>query len=81
MHHKLITKQHNLVPVQTESFYSNKINVTWNWIIVYQRVENIFGNGENAGDKHFLLFPQCFHDAYFSEILWHTTFARAKLQL
>ena len=23
-------------------------------------VENIVGNGENAGDKHFLLFLKCF---------------------
>ena len=22
--------------------------------------ENIVGKGENAGDQHFLLFPQCF---------------------
>ena len=24
------------------------------------RVENIVGKGENAGNQHFLLFPQCF---------------------
>ena len=24
------------------------------------RSENIVGKGENAGDQHFLLFPQCF---------------------
>ena len=29
-------------------------------ISVYDRVENIVGKGENAGDQHFLLFPQCF---------------------
>ena len=23
-------------------------------------LENIVGKGENAGDQHFLLFPQCF---------------------
>ena len=23
-------------------------------------VENVVGKGENAGDQHFLLFPQCF---------------------
>ena len=28
--------------------------------IVFQRVENIVGKGENAGYWHFLLFPQCF---------------------
>ena len=24
------------------------------------RIENIMGNGENAGYQHFLLIPQCF---------------------
>ena len=30
---------------------------------VLGRVENIVGKGENAGYKHFLLFPQCFQKA------------------
>ena len=29
--------------------------------------KNIEGKGENAGNQHFLLFPQCFH-AYHSQI-------------
>ena len=32
-------------------------------ISVFERVENIVGNGENAGHQHFLLFPQCFEKA------------------
>ena len=28
--------------------------------LVFGRVENIVGKGENAGYQHFLLFPQCF---------------------
>ena len=28
-------------------------------------VENIVGKGENAGNQHFLLFPQCFQKASF----------------
>ena len=28
-------------------------------------VENIVGNGENAGNQHFLLFPQCFLKAFY----------------
>ena len=28
--------------------------------IVSGRIENILGEGENAGYQHFLLFPQCF---------------------
>ena len=29
-------------------------------ISVFDRVENIEGKGENAGNQHFLLFPQYF---------------------
>ena len=35
-----------------KAFADDKLNV--------DRVENTEGNGENAGYKHFLLFPQCF---------------------
>ena len=33
------------------------------------RVENIVGQGENAGYQHFLLFPQCFQKPSFSGLL------------
>ena len=33
------------------------------------REENIVGNGENAGYQYFLLFPQCFQKASFTEVL------------
>ena len=33
------------------------------------RVENIVGEGENAGYQHFLLFPQCFQELSFPEVL------------
>ena len=33
------------------------------------RVENIVGKGENAGNQHFLLFPQCFQKASSLELL------------
>ena len=36
------------------------MNVTEKWKFVLERVENIVGKGENAGNKHFLLFPQYF---------------------
>ena len=32
---------------------------------VFERVENIVGKGENAGNQHFLLFQQCFQKASF----------------
>ena len=36
------------------------INVARIMISLLDRVENTLGKGENAGDQHFLLFPQCF---------------------
>ena len=38
-------------------------------IFDFDRVENIVGKGENAGYQHFLLFPQCFHKAFYSGAL------------
>ena len=34
-------------------------------ISVFDRVENIVGEGENAGYQHFLLFPQCFQKGFY----------------
>ena len=34
--------------------------------LVFERVENIAGKGENAGHQHFLLFPLCFQKFTFS---------------
>ena len=42
------------------------INETQKLIFVLERVENIVGKGENAGNQHFLLFPQCFQKPSFS---------------
>ena len=38
-------------------------------ISVLDKVENIVEKGENADYQHFLLFPQCFQKASFSESL------------
>ena len=35
-------------------------NITKMMILLYDRVENTVEKGENAGNQHFLLFPQCF---------------------
>ena len=35
-------------------------NVAETKISLYDRVENSVGKGENVGEQHFLLFPQCF---------------------
>ena len=37
--------------------FSDKINLTEKLKLVLERVENIVGQGENAGYQHFLLFP------------------------
>ena len=34
--------------------------------LVSNRVENVVRKGENAGNQHFLLFPQCFQKFTFS---------------
>ena len=46
-------------------FADNKINVTERLKFVFGRVKNVVGKGENAGDQHFRLFPQCFEKASF----------------
>ena len=38
----------------------DKIDVVEMMISPFDRVENSAGKGENAGNQHFLLFPQCF---------------------
>ena len=49
-----------------KAFADDKKDVTENLKFVLERVENIVGKGENAGYKHFLLFPLCFQKASFS---------------
>ena len=43
-----------------KGFADNKRNATQKLKSVSVMIENIVGKGENAGYKHFLLFPQCF---------------------
>ena len=47
----------------------DKINVNKKLKFGLGRVENIVGKGENAGNQHFLLFPQCFLKLLFPEVL------------
>ena len=35
---------------------------------LFERIENIVGTGENAGNQHFLLFPLCFQKAFLGSI-------------
>ena len=46
-------------------FQDDKIDLIRKLKFVFKRIENIVGNGENAGYQHFLLFPQCFQKASF----------------
>ena len=43
-----------------KAFAEDKIDVSKKMIFVLGRVENIVGNGENAGYRHFLHFPERF---------------------
>ena len=45
------TKKHNLIVAQTVQ-------------LLFDMVEKNVGKGENAGNHHFLLFPQCFQNAF-----------------
>ena len=37
--------------------------------LVFERIENIVGKGENAGYQHFLYFPRCFQKGFYSGLL------------
>ena len=43
-----------------EAFANDKSNAAETLIPTFDGAENIEGKGENAGDQHFLIFPQCF---------------------
>ena len=45
---------------KSKAFADDKLNVTQNIKVVFHRIENNIGKKEDAGYKHFLLFPQCF---------------------
>ena len=48
-----------------KTFADDEFNMDLKLKIVYGRVENIVGIGENADNQHFLLFPQCFQKSLF----------------
>ena len=56
-----LTRRQNFCLSQTEKACAdNKSNITQIIKIVLYRAENIAGKGENTGDQHFFLYPQCF---------------------
>ena len=56
----VFTKQKTLNQSKFKANADDKINVIQNLDFVLRRVENILGKGQNAGDKHILLFAKCF---------------------
>ena len=52
-----------------KAFADDKIDVPKKLKFVLGRVENIEGKGENAGNQHFLLFPQCFQKRFFLRVV------------
>ena len=51
-----------------KAFADSKLNIVQNIQLVLHRIENIVGKGENAGNQHFLLFPQCFLKVFASGV-------------
>ena len=49
-------------------FADDKLNVTQNIEVVFDRIEKIVEKEENTGNQHFLLFPQCFQKAFSSSV-------------
>ena len=47
-----------------KTFPDDNFKVTKMTIVVFDRVENVIGKGENACYQYFLLFPQCLHRAF-----------------
>ena len=52
-----------------KAFADDKIDSTSEQKFFLEWVENITGKGENAGDQHFLLFPQCFQKDSFPGLI------------
>ena len=52
-----------------EASAEEKISKAKTLKLVYGRVENIMGKGENAGYQHFLLFPQCFQKSFSLQVV------------
>ena len=60
-----LTNDKILALVTLKAFAEDKFNVVKMMISVFDTVVNIVGKGEHAGNQHFLLFPQCFPQAFF----------------
>ena len=52
-----------------KAFADDKMNVAKMMNYVFDGAENIFGKGENASYRHFILFSQCLQRTFFSGVL------------
>ena len=52
-----------------KAFAYNKEMFIKKWKFGFRIVKNIVGKEENAGNQHFLFFPQCFQKLSFPEVL------------
>ena len=59
----------NLDLSKLKAFAEDKINVTKQLEFVLGKEKTLWEKGENDGYQHFLLFPQCFQKASFTEVL------------
>ena len=48
-----------------KAFKEDKLNMTEKLKFAMGRVENVAENGENVGNQHYLLFPECFQKPFF----------------
>ena len=55
----------NFTRFNLEAFTHDRLDMNQKLKSDFGRIENIAGNGENAGYQHFLLFSQCFQKVYF----------------
>ena len=54
------------IKLKVHVFTSFKLNIRLDLEFVFHRLENIVGIEENAGNQHFLLFPQCVQKTFSS---------------
>ena len=47
-----------------KAFADDKLNIAKIVISFFDRIEHLVGKGESVSYQHFLLFPQCFQNAY-----------------
>ena len=60
MRFNFLPNDKNLRYSKLKAFVDDELKMPQIVKTLLDREENMVGKGENAGDQHFLLFPQCF---------------------